>query len=216
MSEHSIAALREDYRQSALLETELPASPLVLFTKWFEEAQSALVKEPNAMVLSTVDSELCADARVVLLKGIEAAENGFVFYTNLESAKSKQLLQNPKAHLLFAWLDLERQVRIKGTVLKVSDAKSTAYFDSRPMASKLGAWASAQSNVIASRELMDAKYYELEKTFEGKEITKPPFWGGWQINARSIEFWQGRTSRLHDRILYVKHGDEWQIIRLQP
>jgi len=178
------------------------------------EAISSNLLEPNAMILATANKDGAPSARTVLLKGFD--ERGFVFYTNYESAKAKNLSENPIASLLFFWAELERQARIEGKVEQVSKADSEEYFRSRPRESQLGAWASKQSSVIASREVLEKKFEEMRKKFEGKEIPLPPFWGGYRVIPQSIEFWQGRESRLHDRICYSFENGKWKIERLSP
>lgn len=206
--------LRQNYTQGELLESSLPESPFELFQNWFASAvQSDLIKEANAMVLST-QSNQSVDSRVVLLKGLEAEK--FLFYTNYNSHKGAQLISNPQCTILFPWIQLERQVIVRGAAQKVSEAKSTAYFNSRPRASQLGAWASSQSREINSREDLQKQLKDVETKFMGQDVSKPDFWGGFAIEAYEIEFWQGRESRLHDRIVYTKSGDTWQTKRLQP
>lgn len=214
MSDYS--DFREDYRKGRLLESEMASNPFNQFEKWFDDAVKLGEKEPNAMTLSTVDSEGWPSARVVLLKKIN--RDGFVFYTNYTSHKAQEIDFNHKAHLTFLWIDLERQVRVKGEVAKVSREESEQYFHSRPRGSQIGAWVSHQSTVIDSHEELEKKVKEIEERFKDyDEIPLPEFWGGYRLSPISIEFWQGRTNRLHDRILYTKaKNDTWDIVRLSP
>ena len=212
-SNASIAQLRKNYTFGQLLEAELAPNPLSLFQIWFDQAVKAECPEPNSMTLATADAAGNPSARIVLLKG--ADEAGFTFFTNYESQKGKELTVRPHAALLFHWHELERQVRIKGTVDRVSADESDAYFNSRPAASRIGAWASPQSAEIPSREFLE----EAEKRFSAEYGDKPPrpaHWGGYRLHPTEIEFWQGRPSRLHDRIHYQLEGDQWRITRLAP
>ena len=208
-----IAALRKDYRHSELLESDVDADPIMLFHKWFKQAIEAEITEPNAMCLSTVDNGK-PESRIVLLKGIE--HHGFVFYTNYKSHKGQQIENNPNVHLNFAWLELERQIRISGTAHKISEAESDLYFASRPFESRVGAIVSAQSQVIESREALEKSMSEALAKFEGSNPPRPEHWGGYAVIPDSIEFWQGRTGRLHDRLLYTKEDQAWKISRLCP
>ncbi|OZI59408.1 pyridoxamine 5'-phosphate oxidase [Bordetella genomosp. 4] len=209
----SVSDLRQSYEKSVLLEETAAASPLDQFTQWFDEALQAKVPEPNAMTLATVDSTGQPSARTVLIKGFDA--RGFVFFTNYESRKGRDLLANPRAALLFFWQPLERQVRIEGVIEKVSAEESDAYFHSRPLGSRLGAWASEQSQPITRAEL-EAR----ERTFReryGDQPPRPPHWGGYRLVPTLFEFWQGRASRLHDRLRYLPDGQGgWVIDRLSP
>jgi pyridoxamine 5'-phosphate oxidase len=210
-----ISDLRQEYTLAQLDVTTVAQSPYQQFRLWFTDALNAELKEPNAMVLSTTTLEGGADARTVLLKDFD--ESGFVFYTNYMSDKAAQLESNNKAHLLFLWLDLERQVRIKGVVSKVNRASSEAYFQSRPRKSQIGAWASPQSNVISDRSHLEARYQVFEERFKTiDKIPLPDYWGGYVVVPNEIEFWQGRRSRLHDRIVYKLSGNIWKIMRLAP
>ncbi|MEX0331291.1 MAG: pyridoxamine 5'-phosphate oxidase [Puniceicoccaceae bacterium] len=209
-----IAHLREDYRREALNRETLKADPMDQFRFWFEQARTAEVKEPNAMVLATVDPSGQPFTRTVLLKQMNAA--GLVFYTNYESRKARHLAENNKVSATFLWLDLERQVTVKGTTEKVSTADSLAYFVSRPLGSRLGAWSSDQSSIIKSRSLLEAKLEEMKQKFSDGKIPLPSFWGGYRIIPNTWEFWQGRQNRMHDRFLYSAAGDSWEIERLQP
>jgi pyridoxamine 5'-phosphate oxidase len=209
----SIAQLRKNYTFGQLSETEVPTNPLNLFQLWFDQAVKAECPEPNSMTLATADARGNPSARIVLLKG--ADEAGFTFFTNYESQKGKELALRPQAALLFHWHELERQVRIKGVVERVSPAESDEYFQSRPAASRIGAWASPQSAEIPNREFLE----EAEKRFAADFGDKPPrpdHWGGYRLHPTEIEFWQGRPSRLHDRIHYQLDGNNWRISRLAP
>lgn len=208
-----IAALRKDYRHSELLESEVDADPIMLFHKWFKQAIEAEITEPNAMCLSTV-AEGKPESRIVLLKGIE--HHGFVFYTNYNSNKGQQIENNPNVHLNFAWLELERQIRISGTAHKISEAESDLYFASRPFESRVGAIVSAQSQAIESREALEKSMSDALAKYEGTNPPRPQHWGGYSVIPDSIEFWQGRTGRLHDRLLYTKKDQVWKISRLCP
>jgi len=210
----SIADLRRDYRSHVLVESEAAADPLVQFRQWFDEAVRAELLEPNAMTLATVTPTGDPAARTVLLKDLDAT--GFVFFTNYESAKGRDLTRQPRACLLFFWAELERQVRITGRVDRLTPDESLAYFRSRPRGSQLGAWASPQSRVIASRDVLDDALAQLETTYADGDIPLPPFWGGYRVIPDAVEFWQGRTSRLHDRLLYSRDGDHWARVRLAP
>jgi pyridoxamine 5'-phosphate oxidase len=207
---------RLDYSLGGLLEADAADDPLAQFERWFADARLSGMKEPNAMTLATVDGQGQPSARIVLLKG--ADKRGFVFYTNYESRKGRELANNPQAALVFFWPELERQVRITGAVAKVSRAESRAYFQSRPRGSQLGAWASAQSTILESRRQVEERVRELEQRYSrGKPIPLPPFWGGYRLAPASIEFWQGRPSRLHDRLRYtVDRKGIWQRERLSP
>jgi pyridoxamine 5'-phosphate oxidase len=209
-----IAQIRKEYTLHGLDLSDIDSNPLTQFSQWFEEARQAEVPEPNAMHLTTVSAQGQPSGRIVLLKGLD--ETGFVFYTNYESHKGKNLAENPLASLTFFWAELERQVRIEGKVEKVSEEESTAYFHSRPHASQLGAWASPQSQTIESREVLENNFKELEEKYEEGKVPKPAHWGGFRLIPEQIEFWQGRPSRLHDRILYQKEGGDWMINRLAP
>ena len=211
----SIAAIRRDYMRESLSEHQVEPDPFRQFDRWWEEAMKAEIDEVNAMTLATVSSDGKPTARIVLLKGYD--DYGFVFFTNYESRKGMELLENPNASLLFFWKELERQVRIEGICEKVSEAESDAYFYSRPEGSRIGAWASPQSQVIGSRDVLDANLAELEKRFKDTPVNRPPHWGGYRVKPELMEFWQGRPSRLHDRILYTQENTgEWKIERLAP
>lgn len=209
-----ISALRINYTKGELTENQISKDAFEQFNNWMTEAKNSDIREPNAMVLATVKDHKPA-ARVVLLKGLDS--EGFVFYTNYESHKGSEMAETPYAALTFFWDILEKQVRIEGKVVKVSAAESDEYFWSRPKASQIGAWVSDQSTVIEGREALEEKNAALTKKFEDMEVVpRPPHWGGYRVIPERIEFWQGRTSRLHDRILYTKEGDGWKIERLSP
>jgi pyridoxamine 5'-phosphate oxidase len=209
-----IASLRLSYSQNELLEKNVLPNPFKQFGNWFDEALNAQVLEPNAMHASTISNGK-PHGRIVLLKGFD--ENGFVFFTNYESNKGKQIEENNFASLTFFWGDLERQVRIEGKIEKVSAEESDEYHHSRPRGSQIGAWVSNQSSVIEGRKVLEDRLLALEKQFENTDvIPRPPHWGGYRVIADKIEFWQGRPNRLHDRILYSKLANEWKIERLSP
>lgn len=214
MVKKNLAGLRQEYAASALDEKTMHPHPFEQFSNWFDQAAKSGIAEPNAMTLATVDSHGMPHARVVLLKALD--ETGFVFYTNYHSDKAKQLAQNPHASLLFFWIELQRQVRISGSVKKVTSAESDAYFGLRPRASQLGALASPQSQVIPDREHLEQRFVLLEKQYSEKPINRPENWGGYRLTPVRMEFWQGRPSRLHDRIVYEKSGSHWLIKRLAP
>lgn len=209
----SLAQLRKNYTFGQLSETEVPHQPLPLFQLWFDQAVKAQCPEPNSMTLATADKAGNPSARIVLLKG--ADENGFTFFTNYESQKGKHLAERPQAALLFHWHELERQVRISGNVERVSPEESDQYYHSRPPASRIGAWASPQSAVIPNREFLEVAEARLKSEY-GDAPPRPQHWGGYRLRPTEIEFWQGRPSRLHDRIVYKIDGDRWQINRLAP
>ncbi len=208
-----ISRLREEYRKASLDEGDLRPDPLEQFRFWFDQALSAKLREPNAMVLATVDEHGQPWTRAVLLKRLD--DRGLVFFSNFESRKARHMAANPRVSVLFLWLELERQVSINGTVQRVPTAESLAYFVTRPLGSRLGAWTSRQSAVITSRSLLEAKLAEMKRKFADGKVP-PSFWGGYRITPESYEFWQGRPDRLHDRFLYSKTKDGWRIERLQP
>ena len=213
--QNDIAGIRKIYSQKTLLEESIEANPIRQFDKWWQEAIASSIDEVNAMTLATASADGMPSARIVLLKGF--SENGFVFFTNYNSYKGKQLLENPKACLVFFWKELERQVRITGIVSRVSDEESDAYFYSRPLPSQVGALASPQSQVLKSRDWLDENYAELLKQAENKPVKRPASWGGYIVQPAIIEFWQGRPSRLHDRLQYsLTRNGQWQIERLAP
>ena len=206
---------RKSYEKGSLTEDTVLENPLEQFAAWFVDAEKTpTVEEPNAMTLSTVDAQGVPKARVVLLK--EFTQEGFVFYTNYTSSKGQAIAQNNKVCVSFFWPSLERQIIITGMAVKISEEKSIAYFNKRPRESQLGAMVSDQSTSIDSREALEEKLLELEKKYHTSPIVKPPHWGGYLIQPTSYEFWQGRSSRLHDRIKYTKINNSWNIGRLQP
>lgn len=210
-----ISELRTEYSKATLDQATVDKNPIAQFEKWFHEALEAEVLEANAMTLSTVTESGRPTARIVLLKGIE--QNKFLFYTNYQSQKGKELDNNPACALTFFWPELERQVRIEGISERLESTVSEAYFQSRPRSSQIGAWASPQSTIIKDRSLLEVRAKEIEKRFAGKELLpKPNQWGGYAIEPFEIEFWQGRPSRLHDRIVYYKSENQWVIHRLAP
>lgn len=214
-NQDSIARIRKDYTLNALNEEEVSANPFEQFEQWWQQAMQSQIDEVNAMTLATVDAEGFAEARTVLLKGY--TPEGFVFFTNYNSAKSQHLEANPRCSLLFFWKELERQVRITGLAERISAAESIAYFNSRPDGSKIGAWASPQSMVVAGRAWLKETFDYYAERFKHGEIPKPPHWGGYRVKPFKIEFWQGRPSRMHDRILYTQQPNgSWQIERLAP
>lgn len=212
--ENKISDIRNEYSKASLDEKDIGDSPIDFFKTWFDQAVHSEVREPTAMTLATVRKDGMPDARIVLLKGIE--KEGFQFYTNYTSAKGKELDSNPNACLVFFWAELERQVRIRGKISKVSRENSENYFHSRPFASQIGALASSQSDPVDDRSILDKHYEDLKLKYEGKTVPLPENWGGYILEASEIEFWQGRRSRLHDRILFRKESGSWAKIRLQP
>ncbi|MEO7363510.1 MAG: pyridoxamine 5'-phosphate oxidase [Gemmatimonadaceae bacterium] len=210
----SLADLRTDYRMASLAERDVNADPMAQFSAWFAEAQRAEVPEPNAMCLATSTGDGLPSARIVLLKGLSG--NGFVFYTDYRSQKGQELTINPQAALCFFWQPLERQVRITGVVARVSRAESLEYFTSRPVGSRIGATASVQSSVLANREELEQRVGALQTEFEDGNVPLPDHWGGFRVMPSSIEFWQGRSSRLHDRLRYDRTDEGWVISRLSP
>ena len=206
--------MREEYGSREMHRAEMADSPFLQFEQWFAEAREVELHEPNALTLSTIGLDGCPAARTVLMKFFD--ENGFVFYTNYGSAKAKEMATVPKASLLFPWLQLERQVRIEGSVEKVSAAESLKYFASRPRESQIGAWVSDQSSVIDSRALLLNKMAELKAKFKGGDVPLPSFWGGYRVRPERIEFWQGGKGRVHDRFLYTREEGGWRIERLAP
>jgi len=212
---NNIADIRRDYSHKSLSESEVDANAIKQFEKWWHEAMNSKIDEVNAMTLATASLDALPSARIVLLK--EVNEKGFVFFTNYESYKAQQLAENPKACLVFFWKELERQVRITGLIEKISGKQSDEYFRSRPESSRIGAWASPQSRVIEDRDWLDEKFNELVNKMEGTAIPRPPHWGGYIVKPVVIEFWQGRPSRLHDRIQYtLEENGGWKIERLAP
>ena len=210
-----IADIRTDYRLQSLLEKDAQVDPIRQFDKWWQEALRSEITEVNAMTLATASADGVPSARIVLLKAFD--ERGFVFYTNYESYKGKQLAENPRACLVFFWKELERQVRITGLIEKVSETESDAYFNSRPEGSRIGALTSPQSQVIQSREWLEEREKTYVKDFAIKPLNRPAYWGGYRVKPICIEFWQGRSNRLHDRLQYTLQDDaSWLIERLAP
>lgn len=205
---------RRDYTQKEINEETAKKNPFEQFEIWFAEAIESEIFEPNAMVLATANNDGKPSARVVLLRGFD--EEGFMFFTNYDSRKGLDLAENPQASLLFYWAEIERQVRLEGSVSKVKEEISDGYFASRPRESQIGAWVSPQSRVIENRKILERKFSELAAQWEGREISRPPNWGGFILRPEIFEFWQGRASRLHDRLLYIKNGANWKIGRLAP
>ncbi len=210
---HNIANIRTDYTLKGLHESDLEVNPLHQFTKWFNEVLASGLEEPNAMILGTIHHQF-PTSRVVLLKDLDT---GFKFFTNYLSSKGRDMEKNPNVSLTFFWKELQRQVRIEGIVEKTTAAESDAYFESRPRGSQIGAWVSIQSSVIANREVLEIATQEFETKFEGIPVPRPEHWGGYRVIPRYVEFWQGRPSRLHDRLAYIKiDEDNWRIERLSP
>jgi pyridoxamine 5'-phosphate oxidase len=214
MSEVELTDLRRDYARESLSRSSVAHDPLVQFSKWMDEVLTSKVIDPNAMMVSTVDAQCRPSSRVVLLK--DFGESGFTFFTNYESKKGRDLAGNPHTVLHFFWPELERQVNIRGTAAKVSREESETYFRSRPVESRIGAWASSQSSVLGSRGELEERVEELRQQYADGEVPLPPFWGGFRVTPDRFEFWQGRPSRLHDRICYERDGETWRITRLSP
>jgi pyridoxamine 5'-phosphate oxidase len=214
METKNLADIRRDYSLKQLSEDSVAPDPFAQFALWMDEALASEVAEPTAMTLSTVSAQNSPSSRVVLLKGFSA--DGFVFYTNYESRKGREIDLNTSVSLNFFWPELERQVNIEGTAARVSSHESEAYFQSRPIESRIGAWASKQSSVLASRGELERRVTELAEEYADGNVPLPPFWGGFRVTPCRFEFWQGRESRLHDRICYVLDGDVWTISRLSP
>ena len=210
----NISHLRKDYTQSGINRKQLSSNPFSQFEKWFEQAKQAQINEVNAMSLSTATKQGLPSSRTVLLKIFD--DKGFVFFTNYNSQKAQEIKENAHVALLFPWIDLERQVRITGVAEKISTKESFAYFRSRPKGSQLGAWISPQSQIIESRDFLKAKLAEMKSKFSSGSIPLPNAWGGYRVIPSQFEFWQGRSSRLHDRFVYSLHDEKWQINRLAP
>jgi pyridoxamine 5'-phosphate oxidase len=214
-SQPDLGRLRREYGDSGLDTPDLADDPLEMFRRWFDQTVESGLHEPNAMVVATVSADGRPSARLVLLKGLD--ERGFVFYTNLTSRKGQEIEANPAVSLLFPWHDLQRQVRVDGTASRVSAEESEAYFASRPRASRLGAWASPQSQVVASRSALDERYGGVLAQFaDVDDVPLPPFWGGFRVAPESVEFWQGRKGRMHDRLVYRRRDAAWSVERLAP
>jgi pyridoxamine 5'-phosphate oxidase len=209
-----ISSIRKDYQLKSLSEQDVAKSPFDQFAQWWNEAIQSEIDEVNAMTLATVDQRNRPSARIVLLKDFNSS--GFVFYTNYESNKGLQIESNPYASIVFFWKELERQVRIEGLCERVSSVESDEYFQSRPAGSRIGACASPQSKIISDRKILTDKVAELEKQYASGDIPRPAHWGGYRLIPETIEFWQGRSSRLHDRIKYIKEESGWNIVRLAP
>ena len=210
----TISDIRKEYRLNSLSESDVANDPFTQFSAWWDEAVAGEIEEVNAMTLATADETGKPSARIVLLKGMNA--EGFEFFTNYESHKAKEMAINEQVALVFFWKELERQVRIEGRVSKTTAAVSDEYFLTRSVESRIGAWSSPQSNIIASRDVLVENVSAIQEKFQDKEVTRPPFWGGYLVNPTMIEFWQGRASRLHDRIAYFREDNKWKIKRLAP
>ncbi len=211
----NIADIRNDYMQKTLLESDIAQTPIEQFDKWWDDAIKSKIDEVNAMTLATATKNGIPNARIVLLKGYD--KNGFVFFTNYFSQKGQELNDNPNACLVFFWKELERQIRINGTIEKINTIDSDAYFNSRPLGSRIGAWASPQSNVIANRAIIEENLHHLQLQYKDASIPRPPHWGGYILQPKQVEFWQGRSNRLHDRIKYsLQQNNLWKIERLAP
>lgn len=210
----TISDIRKEYRLNSLSESDVAGDPFTQFSAWWDEAVAGEIEEVNAMTLATADKTGKPSARIVLLKGMNA--EGFEFFTNYESHKAKEMAINEQVALVFFWKELERQVRIEGRVSKTTAAVSDEYFLTRSVESRIGAWSSPQSDIIASRDVLVENVSAIQEKFQDKEVTRPPFWGGYLVSPTMIEFWQGRASRLHDRIAYFREDNKWKIKRLAP
>ena len=209
-----LRGIRTDYTRASLLDGEVPENPYNLLCLWMDNALAEKIPEPTAICLSTVKPNDRVTSRIVLAKAIE--EDGLVFFTNYNSAKGHDIAKNPSASAVFFWAEMQRQIRIEGTIKKISEKDSDEYYMERPKLSKIGAWASPQSQVMQSRNELEQLVEKFQKKFERKELARPPFWGGYKLKYESIEFWQGRQGRLHDRFLYTKKFGSWKICRLAP
>ena len=214
MNERDLSELRREYAVGGLDEGDLTAGPIEMFRRWMHATVAAGLHEPNAMVVATVDDGRRPTSRTVLLKGID--DRGFVFYTNYDSRKAGDLDANPDCALLFPWHQLERQVRVEGRAARLTREENAAYFATRPRASQLGAWASPQSQVVADRAALDAAYAEMARRFEGQDVPVPEHWGGFRVEPETVEFWQGRRGRMHDRLRYRRTSGGWVTERLGP
>lgn len=214
MTSDDLASRREDYARGGLAESDLAADPIAMFERWYADAASAGLHEPNAMAVATASPDGAPSARFVLLKGV--SEAGFVFYTNLRSRKGHDLLANPRCALLFPWHPLERQVRVEGLAAELTRDEVAAYFGSRPRGSQLGAWASHQSTVVGGRDELDEAYAAVSARFDGVDVPVPDEWGGFRVRPDRVEFWQGRTGRMHDRLAYRRIAGGWATERLAP
>jgi len=214
MTRDDIAAAREEYTRGGLEEADLADEPVAMFERWYDEAVAAGLHEPNAMVVATADADGVPSARTVLLKDVSV--DGFVFYTNTASRKGRELAATPRCALLFPWHPLERQVRVDGVAERLTEPEVAAYFSARPRGSQLGAHASHQSSVVASRAELEAAYAEAEARFAGADVPVPGEWGGYRVRPEAVEFWQGRPGRMHDRLCYRREGERWVVERLAP
>ncbi|RHW28260.1 pyridoxamine 5'-phosphate oxidase [Nocardioides immobilis] len=215
--EPDLATLRREYGEVGLAESMADPDPLVMFRRWFSDAQAAHLHEPNAMIVATVSADGQPAARTVLLKGLtDGADGGFAFFTNTTSRKGADLAAEPRCALLFPWHPLERQVRVEGVASRLTDAEVTSYFTGRPRGSQLGAHASPQSQVVAGREELDARYAEAEARYAGGDVPVPQDWGGYRVRPETFEFWQGRQGRMHDRLRYRRTASGWVLERLAP
>ncbi len=214
MTQSHWASLRQEYTRAGLVEGDLAADPLTQLEIWLHQAQAAGVTEPNAMTLATATADGVPSARVVLLKGLDA--RGLVFYTNYQSHKAREIESNPRVAATLVWLDLERQVRVSGEASRVTREESAAYFATRPRGSQLGAWASAQSDIVTDRATLEAQLAQAEARFLGRDVPVPEQWGGYRIAPHTVELWQGRRNRLHDRLCYTRVEGTWRVDRLSP